>query len=84
MRPIPDSIANAMPDVHAAFVEWVGSSKAAEAAILQNRMDVPVLVQANHDKLDAYLVAARAVLEKNRECARRLGQGAGKRVWMER
>jgi hypothetical protein len=84
MRPIADSIANAMPDVHAAFVEWVESSKAAQAAILQNRMDLPVLVQANHAKLDAYLVAVRAMLEENRKSARRLGQEAGKRVWRAR
>ena len=66
MKLIPDSVAQAMPEVVERFSEWVEAFRAMQAALDQDAPDVEVreLMKTHREKMDAYSVALNARLKR--------------------
>jgi hypothetical protein len=63
VKPIPDAVANAMPEVCALFSEWIEASHEARAAIHQLKPHAAAAIKASQDKLNALISAKQAVLQ---------------------
>ena len=60
MKPISDEIANANPESHDLFEDWIQSCNDVKTALLQNSPNLAGVVRRSHAKLDAYLLTVRA------------------------
>ena len=76
MKPIPDAVVKAMPEVHASFVEWVQASHEIRAVILQGSPDLVAAIKTHTEKLELYLEAVGAHQHKLNASIAILGYGA--------
>jgi hypothetical protein len=67
MKPIPEQVADALPEIHNCFIEWAQSSKELQAAICQDDPLLSDKIKNCHEKLDAYLSAVLTEMARRKE-----------------